>query len=120
MAGQRGGARPGAGRKKVADKNLTALEQARKKVIDKLPLIVDALIKCALEGDSKFAVLAGIHLLDRGMGKVTQALEHSGPGGGPVPFDLKDLSGGDLDALHRIARRMAGRKSGGGASGDRG
>lgn len=80
MADKRGGKRPGAGRKVVAKKNETAIEQARRKVVDKLPLIVDALIRSALDGDTK----AGIHLLDRGMGKVVQALEHSGPEGGPM------------------------------------
>jgi hypothetical protein len=80
MASKRGGARPGAGRKKVAEKAKSAIEQARQKVVDKLPAIVDALIRSALEGDTK----AGIHLLDRGMGKVVQALEHSGPEGGPL------------------------------------
>jgi hypothetical protein len=43
-------------------------------------------------------VAAASEILDRGWGRPTAALEHSGPGGAPVPFTLQPM---DWDALYR-------------------
>jgi hypothetical protein len=109
-----GGARPGAGRPRKSDKHRGAIADAEQRIADRLPEIVDRLIDTALLGDTK----AAIACLDRIMGKPTQAIEHSGPEGGAIPVELTQLPPGDLDALERIARRMAGLGPDGGTPGD--
>jgi SRSO17 transposase len=93
MASKRGGARVGAGRKKVAEKTAkqTNVDLARNRVVDRLPEIADAMIRAALEGDVK----AGIYLMDRALGKVTQAVDLKASGGvvvkGYMAFDPDDV-----------------------------
>lgn len=83
MAGT-GGARPGAGRKPKEEKHATAISEAEQKIVDKLPLIVNAMTELALgvtvqEVDEdtggvnvytkKPEFKAGQYLMDRIMGK---------------------------------------------------
>lgn len=41
-------------------------------------------------------------ILDRGWGRVAQAVEHSGPGGDPVRFDMSRLTDEQLSALEAL------------------
>lgn len=84
---KRGGRRPGAGRPKgsaaiatpVMKANLSAMARAHTQ------RAIEALVYVATSGQSESArVAAAIALLDRGYGKPQQAVEHSGPGGGPL------------------------------------
>ncbi len=98
MAG-RGGARPGAGRKSKAEKYARPINAAEKQIVDKLPSIVDSLIRLA-EGvfveeynpiTDKVAVYqkapdraAAEYLIDRILGKPRQYQELAGAGGEPL------------------------------------
>lgn len=83
----RGGARPGAGRPKGARDKATREAGA---TIGELARVhagtaLNALVEIATKGESEAArVSAANALLDRGYGKPPQALEHSGPNGGPI------------------------------------
>lgn len=83
----RGGARPGAGRKRGRPDRATAeqkegLEERARKHVD---VALQTLVEIATNGDSEPArVTAANSLLDRGYGKPRQAVEHSGEGGGPL------------------------------------
>ena len=80
---KRGGARPGAGRPK-GGKNAATLElEALARAC--APAAFAALKIIAKKGASEAArVAAACAILDRGYGKPRQAVEHSGPEGGPV------------------------------------
>lgn len=74
---QRGGKRPGAGRKpgKVGEAKRTVAEMARGYANDAMA----TLHKIAMKGESEAArVSAANAILDRAYGKPTQAIEHSG------------------------------------------
>lgn len=84
---RRGGARPGAGRKRGRPDRATLPEkegieaQAR----EHAPAALKALIEIATTGASEPArVSAAMGLLGYGYGKPRQAVEHSGEGGGPL------------------------------------
>lgn len=48
-------------------------------------------------------------ILDRAYGKPTQAHQHSGPNGGPIPtVDLTNVSPDDLDRLEALFGLLAG------------
>jgi len=90
MAGQNGGARPGAGRKKTSDRNAGAVVKAEKKIRDRLPEVIDALFELAIgvtveevDGEGARTVYtkapdakAAIYLTDRIMGKPTERTEN--------------------------------------------
>lgn len=84
----RGGARPGAGRKKGSTATQTTRERAQT-IADLARQYTDLALKTLVDvcrnGQSEAArVAASNAIIDRGYGKPPQALEHSGPGGGPV------------------------------------
>lgn len=94
-----GGARPGAGRKRVRDKNGTAIQQAEKKIRDRLPEIVDAQIALALgvkvdDGSDVYTKppdrAASEYLINRILGKPTERQEVTGEIGGAIQFYLPD------------------------------
>lgn len=106
MAGT-GGARPGAGRKRKADKYQADINKAEKKIIDKLPQIVEAQIDLALglkavrfnEETQKEEVYttipdrqAGQYLINRIMGTPTQRINITRP-----PKPLEQMTDEELD-----------------------
>jgi hypothetical protein len=84
---RRGGARPGAGRKrgtpdKATPEQKEGLEERARTHTD---IALLTLVEIATTGTSEPArVTAANSLLDRGYGKPRQAVEHSGEGGGPL------------------------------------
>ncbi len=80
MGEGRGGKRPNAGRKRTAEKYESAIQQAEKRIADRLPELIDGIFDLARGGDYK----ATAYLIDRVMGKPMQAVEQTGPGGGPL------------------------------------
>lgn len=87
MANGRGGARPGAGRKKgsanklTVERKATLTELAQSYTDEALAALADVM----RNGQSEAArVSAANSLLDRGHGKAVQAMEIGGTGGGPV------------------------------------
>lgn len=96
----RGGARPGAGRKRGPDKFPTAFKQAEKRIAERLPKLIDSLFDLAegvrvMETSITGAPVvyvkppdfkAASYLVDRVMGKPVQSVnaEHSGEGGGAI------------------------------------
>jgi hypothetical protein len=98
MAENRGGARPGSGRKSSAAKHKGAIARAEKRIADRLPELIDRAFELAegvevektqADGTTKFysqppCIKAITYLMDRIMGRPTQALEHSGAGSGPL------------------------------------
>lgn len=100
---QRGGKRPGAGRKpgrvSAAKRNLSDMAKDYAKAA--LATLVD------VHSDSKAPhsarVSAATAILDRAYGKPSQSHEHSGPNGGPIPtVDLTNVSDDDLNRLEAI------------------
>lgn len=94
---QNGGARPGAGRKRKHDKNGTAIQQAEKRIRDRLPELIDRMFELAdgvlveevsITGRSIYQrapdYKALSYLIDRIMGKPTERKEITGADGGPV------------------------------------
>lgn len=100
-----GGSRSGAGRKSRAEKYERPINRAEKRIVDRLPELIDAQFDLALgvtvqdvdretggtivytrPPDSK----AGQYLIDRIMGKPTQHQEVTGEDGGPI--QINDLA----------------------------
>lgn len=88
----KGGAKPGERRggrqagvpNRARREDKIAIEDLAKKFA---PSALQALAHVATKGESEAArVSASVALLDRGYGKPRQALEHTGPDGGPVQF----------------------------------
>jgi hypothetical protein len=94
-----GGARPGAGRKPKAEKYRPAINKAEKKIVDKLPSIVDSMIDLAegvkveeidlLTGEPRVYSrppdrAACQYLIDRILGKPVERQEHTGENGGAI------------------------------------
>ena len=99
---QVGGRRPGAGRKpgKVGAAKRALAEMAK----EHAEAALRTLVEIAQSGESEAArVSAANAILDRGYGKAPQAMEHSGPGGGPI--ETRELS--DTEAARRIAFLLA-------------
>jgi hypothetical protein len=108
----RGGRRPGAGRPKGKQSKTTIKAKA---TISELaqkhaPDALKALVEIATKGESESArVSAANALLDRGYGKPSQAHQHSGPNGGPIPtIDLTNATEQQLDALEALFGPIAG------------
>lgn len=104
---QNGGARAGAGRKRIHDKNGTAIQQAEGKIRDRLPELIDRLFELADGVLVEEVDLAGrprvyqrapdykslVYLVDRVMGKPTERRE--------LKFDrpLEELSDAELRSI---------------------
>lgn len=88
MAGH-GGARTGAGRPKGSRDAATKEQQATIGELARAlaPAALKALREVAEAGSDSARVAAANSILDRAYGKPVQAVEHSGPEGGHVPFD---------------------------------
>lgn len=85
---QRGGKRPGAGRKagKVSAAKRAISELAK----DHAQSALDTLVQIATAGESEAArVSAANAILDRAYGKPVQTNEHSGLGGGPIQTETR-------------------------------
>jgi hypothetical protein len=96
--GQNGGARPGAGRKRKAEKFETPIQKAEGMIVDKLPWLVDKAMQLADGVTVQKPTLVGgtviykeppdlgaiKYLIDRVMGKPTERKEISGPDGGDL------------------------------------
>jgi len=100
--GQRGGARPGAGRK------TGEISQAKRDMAEMAKEHAEAALKTLanIQGDkgapAAARVSAATAILDRAFGKPVQGVTHSGPGGGPIEHSIaaKDMTD---DELARIA-----------------
>lgn len=70
---------------------------------------LSVLVKVAKNGESEAArVSAANAILDRGYGRPSQAVQHSGPGGGPIDVRaLNSLTEEELDQLERLAAKLA-------------
>lgn len=96
--GRNGGARPGAGRKRKHDKNGTAIQQAERRIRDRLPELIDRMFELADGVTVQERTPTGMpviyqrapdykalsYLIDRIMGKPTERKEVSGPEGEPL------------------------------------
>lgn len=103
MAGNHGGARPGAGRKPKADLFATPIRQAEKKIADRLPVLVDKLIELSegvlvqstrLDGSPYVYKQppdrqAATYLVDRIMGKPAQSLDVGNKDDEPFKVDVE-------------------------------
>lgn len=100
---RRGGQRPGAGRPKGRkDAKTLEIEAAAKEYAGDA---LRALVKVATKGKSEGSrVAAAVALLDRGYGRPRQAVEHSGPQGGPI-----EVTDETRERLHNRIRGLAGR-----------
>lgn len=121
MANGWGGARANAGRKSRADKHKGPIAEAERRIADRLPKLIDNMFTLAdgvlvEKADAEGAVdvfrtlpcrMANQYLIDRILGRPTQALEVSGPDGDPVPVDLAALSTERLHELRGIVRELA-------------
>lgn len=109
MATKAGGTRPGAGRKLKADKHAGAIAKAEKRIADKLPELIDNLLRLAqgveLQEFDKLgqAIIrdgevvtyceapdrqANEYLINRIIGKPVDKREISGPEGGSIPVSI--------------------------------
>lgn len=101
----RGGKRIGAGRPKGM-RNAATIQQVM--TIGEMARLhtdaaMNALVQIAVSGESDAArVSAATAILDRGYGKATQQVEHSGPGGNPIAFDLTHMTREQLLALDAV------------------
>lgn len=97
MAGKRGGARPGAGRKKgkLSQAKRAIAEMAKEHGEAALAVLADI----ASNGESETArVSAANAILDRAYGKPPQSLEHTGKDGEAMKFTfLLDNAGASAD-----------------------
>lgn len=96
--GQNGGARPGAGRKRKAEKFETQIQKAEGMIVDKLPWLVDKAMQLAGGVTVEKPTLVGgtviykeapdlgaiKYLIDRVMGKPTEHKEITGKDGGDL------------------------------------
>lgn len=104
MAGEHGGARPGAGKPRgtkhaatIAQK-ATLAELAKSYTDDALTVLVRVMNNDAQTGSAR--VSAAVAILDRGYGRPFQAIHHAGADGGELPsIDPMKLSAGALREL---------------------
>lgn len=91
MATGHGGPRPGAGRKpgKVSKAKIDIAERAKSH--GEAALLTLAEIMQDTEAPHSARVSAANALLDRGFGRPMQAVEHSGPEGGPISVTRIEL-----------------------------
>jgi hypothetical protein len=84
--------------------------EVRERAQSLTPAAIETLVDiCRNSSNDSARVSAANALLDRGWGKPTQALEHSGLGGGPVqlqPGPLANFSDDELIQIERMARAM--------------
>jgi phage FluMu protein gp41 len=108
---QRGGKRPGAGRPKGAKDRATAAAGATLAELARAETrtALATLISVAKKSESDAArVSAANAILDRGYGRPPQAVQHSGPGGGPIDVRaLNSLTEEELDQLEHLASKLA-------------
>lgn len=98
----RGGARPGAGRKKGIPNKATA--DVRALAGQYGPDAIKELARLAVEAESEPARVSAIkEILDRAYGRSVQAVEHSGVDGAPIKH-AHDLSDDALAAIIARAR----------------
>lgn len=107
MASKRGGKRSGAGRPKGARSRAT--KQLRRTLSEvaryHTQTALLALVRVATKSESDSAVVAAANaLLDRGYGRPSQAVQHSGAIGS---YDLSKVSDGDLERLESILGPLA-------------
>ena len=104
MANGHGGARPGSGRKpgKVAQAKLDIAGKASKHGVAALAVLVEVM----KDSDAPAAarISAANALLDRGFGRPLQAVEMSGPEGGPI--QTIDPSRMSTEALQELIEAM--------------
>lgn len=108
-----GGARPGAGRKPKADKYRPQINRAEKRIVDKLPQLVDRMLDLAngimvedtndLTGETKVYLRApdrqaGEYLINRIMGRPTERHEVDGDIGGRLHIIIDDGAGGEAES----------------------
>ena len=112
-----GGARPGAGRKKKAEKFETAIGKAERRICDRLPELIDNLFVLAkgvvvqeIDDDGVVDVYskppdrqANEYLINRIMGKPTERTELTGEDGGPI--EVHNVGSLTDDQLLAIASR---------------
>jgi hypothetical protein len=97
MANGNGGARPGAGRPRKAEKYAVPVRKAEKRILDRLPQLVDNLLLLAdgvtvaeLSGEERIVYSkppdrqANEYLVNRIMGKPTERQELTGEDGNPI------------------------------------
>lgn len=71
-------------------------------------LALNTLAAVARKGQGEAAkVSAAVAILDRGYGRPTQSVEHAGPGGTPIKFDLSTLGDEQLTQLRSILGSLA-------------
>jgi hypothetical protein len=131
MAGK-GGARPGAGRKPTAERYESQIRKAEKRIADRLPELVDNLLRLAtgvvvqdVDVESGEVLVyskppdykANEYLLNRIMGKPTERQEVTGQDGGPVEVNVSDAR---ERLLERITRRATAASAGPDQPGDPG
>lgn len=109
---KRGGKRQGAGRPKGGVSRATRTQKATLSDLARAhtATALNTLVAVAKKGESESARVAAANaILDRAYGKPTQAHQHSGPGGGPIPtVDLTNMSPDDLDRLEALFGPLAG------------
>lgn len=102
---ERGGKRPGAGRKKGSRNKATdeQLGSLTKMAQSHAPLALRTLVSIAQGGESEAArVSAANAILDRGYGKPPQALDHTSSDGSMTPRPALDVSKLSTAALAEI------------------
>lgn len=106
-----GGKRPGAGRPAKKTKYAAPIARAEKRIVDKLPLLIDRMFELAdgvavqdIDNEGGVNVYikppdrqAAEYLINRIMGKPTERKELSGEDGGAIPVEVT-ISFGDDDA----------------------
>lgn len=120
-----------AGRPRKADKYGGHIAQAEDLIADRLPDLIENLLVLAkgvrmkdvgADGTVEYYTeppnfKANEYLLNRIMGKPTERHEVTGEDGGPVQVDLSRLPASELEALGRIAERLADERPGSGQAG---
>ena len=113
---KRGGKRPGAGRKRGVKDRATGEQRASLQDLARThtEAALATLVRVAKESESDAAAVSAANaLLDRGYGKPSQAVQHSGAIG---TYDLTKATDDDLDSLETVLHRIA--VSGGNTGGE--
>jgi hypothetical protein len=116
-----GGARAGAGRKRRAVKWAGPIAAAEQKIVDRLPALLENMMLLAdgvvvEKADAEGGVdvyqtppcrMSNQYLIDRILGRPTQAVEIGGLDGEPIPVNLTQLPAESLHDLERITKQLA-------------
>lgn len=112
MGNGHGGSRAGAGRKTRAHKHKGPIAEAEQRIADRLPSLVDNMFALAdgiKQPDGLWMAppcrMANQYLIDRILGRPTQAVEISGDGE-PLPVALSVLTTESLNDILRVAREL--------------